>query len=163
MQKKAFTLVELLIYIAISTIILFALTDFVLSISQVNKKGVIISEVENQGLQIMNTISQKIRNADSIASPSVSASSSALTLNMVVAPSPIVFNISSGVFQIAQNGTTTPLNNNTVAMSNLVFTNLSRVGTPGVVKIEFKLKYNATSIGTMYDYEKTFYGTASLR
>jgi len=161
-MKKAFTLIELLVYIAISTIILFGVVDFIVSIDQMKKRSVVITEVENQGLNIVNIITQKIRNSESIISPTQGNSNSSLSLNMVSSPTPASFTLQGTNLQmIDEFGNTEIINNALVSISNIKFSNLTKSETQGSIKIEFTLKYNNTN--SIYNYEKIFYATASLR
>ncbi|HNV97204.1 MAG TPA: prepilin-type N-terminal cleavage/methylation domain-containing protein [bacterium] len=163
-MKKAFTLIELLVYIAISTIILFGIVDFVISIDHMKKRGSIIQEVENQGLNIANIITQKIRNADFIISPIVGNAEENLSLNMVSPNAQVSFTLQGTNLEMKDEfGNVEFINNNLVLVSGIKFINLTKSGTQGNIKIEFTLRYNNESLNSIYDYEKTFYTTGSLR
>ena len=69
------------------------------------------------------------------------------------------FDLSAGT--IRQNSIA--LTNSRIVASNLTFTNLSRAGTPGTIRIQFTLTHINPSGRNEYNYNKTFYGSASLR
>ncbi len=123
-----------------------------------------INEVEQQGLAAMSLIMQTIRNADSITAPTAGASGSALTLIVPAPNNPTVFSLSSGALTVSEaGGTPAILTNNRVVVSGLTFYNLTRLGTPGMLRVEMTLKYLSTASSSPYSYQKTFYGGAALR
>lgn len=138
--KKGFTLIELLLYVSIIGAIIFSVAGFLSLLMQSRVKNQTIAEVEQQGVQVMQIITQTGRNATDINFPSA-------------------FDLSGGV--IHEN--TIALTNSRVDASALTFQNLSRAGTPGTIRIQFTLTHVNSSGRNEYDYTKTFYGTASLR
>jgi len=93
-----------------------------------------------QFVQVMQIITQTGRNATDI--------------NFTTA-----FDLSAGT--IRQNSIA--LTNSRVVASSLTFTNLSRTGTPGAMRIQFTLAHVNPSGRNEYDYSKTFYATSTLR
>lgn len=167
-QLKAgtgFTLIELLLYIAISSILLLALSIFLSTLIQARIKNQTIMEVENQGLLVMRQITQTIRNAEAITVPAEGSNASSLTLDVItVAQDPTMFDVSGGVIQVTE-GAAAPiaLTNSRVTVSSLTFYNLSRTGTPGTIRIQLVLAYVNPSGRNEYSYQKSFFGTATLR
>ena len=138
---------------------------FMFSILQSQAKFKTISEVDQQGIQVAQIISQAIRNSNGITSPTQGNSGSSLTLESAdSAKNPTVFNSNGTNMQIKEGtSVTTPLTNSKVSVSGLSFSNLSLTDTPGVVKFQFTITYINLSGRNEYDYSKTFYGSASLR
>lgn len=164
-MKKGFTLVEMLLYLAILSIVVLAFSSFMFLSYTSRVKAAVIAEVEQQGSQTMSLITQNIRNAASITAPSPGSTSNVLTLTEYTgALSPTTFDQSVGVMRIRE-GASTAVNiiSNRVTAPNLSFQNLSRPGTPGAVRIEFTLTYINPSSRGEYSYSKTFTSTASLR
>src|SRR3990167_4758552 len=94
--KSGFTLIELLLYVAISSVMLLITSLFLQTLLQSRIKNQTIAEVEQQGLQAMQLITQTARNAETITSPSQSASDPSLTLDVIsFASDPTVFDLSS--------------------------------------------------------------------
>lgn len=143
-DAEGFTLIELLLYISIVGVILASVSVFFFIILQSEVKNQAIVEVEQQGAQMMQRITHKIRNAGSINSPLPGQSSASISLDTGS------FNISDFVFP-------------EVSASNLIFKNLSKSDTPGIIQVQFTLSYNNPENKQEYDYSKTFYGSASLR
>lgn len=162
---KGFTLIEILLYISISAVILLSISVFFSMLLQSRIKNQTIAEVEQQGLAVMQLITQTARNAEAITLPTQGASASSLTLDVVeVANDPIIFDIASGVIRITEGaGSALPLTNFRVTASTLTFQNLSRTGTPGAIRIQFILTHINPEGRNEYNFSKIFYGSASLR
>ncbi len=164
-SKGGYTLIEVLLYIVIAVIMISGISALFHLVLEGGAKSRTITEVEQQGSQIMHLITQTIRNAEGINSPTEGNSSSTLSLNVVDAgDDPTVFGISGGSIYINEgSGSNVDLMNSNVTASGLTFENVSRTGTPGSVKIEFTLEH-VNSLGlNIYDYSKTFYGSATVR
>lgn len=164
-NKKGFTLIELLVYIGISSIVLFAMIGQYVVLLQMRVKHQTIAEVEQQGKFVMQLIGQTVRNAEAINSPSFGSQSNSLSVDVIeAADDPTLFDVSGGQIRVTQ-GTGSAVNVTSVLLnpSSLLFENVSGATTPGAVRIQFTLsRVNAAGL-IPYAYEKTFYGTASLR
>ena len=163
--NNGFTLLELLLYISISSIILLVTSLFLSTLLEGRVKNQTIAEVEQQGVQVMQIITQTLRNADTINSPSIGLNSSSLSVNTIVGSNnPTIFDLSGGVIRIKEGtGNVVPLTNSKITVSSLSFFNLSRVGTPGVIRVQFNLSFVNNSGRNEYSFSKTFTGSASLR
>ena len=164
-MKKGFTIIEVLIYIAIATMLLFSLSSFIISVVDLRERAKVVNEIEQQGAQLMDTITRILREADSINSPTPGTFADNLSLSISEpAKNPTVFNLSNQILQITQ-GFASPenLSNNSVLIEDLKFINLSYPDTPGIVQIQFTLKYNYLNNRKNFNYIKTFQSSASLR
>src|SRR5262245_23945386 len=125
-NKTGYTLIELLLYVSIVGILLTATVMFVGSVMSARVKTQSIAEVEQQGTFIMDYISQTIRNADSITTPTAGNSAAGLTLAVPTGVlSPTVFDLSSGVVRVKEGaGSAIALSGSKVTITNLTFTNL---------------------------------------
>ena len=164
-NRKAFTLVETLLYVAIVSTLIFLMSAFLYFILESRTKFQTISEVENQGIQVVNIITQTIRDTENITLPVRGTSAASITLDVVdIAKDPIIFNSSGDNIQIKEGiGSIIPLTSSRVSVSELTFENISRDNTPGIVRFNFTLSYNSDSNRNEYKYSRTFYGSASLR
>ena len=94
---RGFTLIELLLYTSIVGSLLLAITGFFGLVLESRVKNQTIIEVDQQGMAALERITQTIRNASSITSPSTGATGSSLTLAMPTAGiNPTIFDISGG-------------------------------------------------------------------
>jgi Tfp pilus assembly protein PilW len=164
-NPKGFTLIEMLLYIAITSAMLLAISVFLMALIQSRVKNQTIAEVDQQGIQVMQMLTQIARNAEAITSPAQGASASSLTLDVISATNdPTIFNLSNGVINITEGtGTTVALTNSQVTADSLTFKNLSRTSTPGTIRIQFTLSHVNLENRNEYSFTKTFTGTATLR
>jgi Tfp pilus assembly protein PilW len=164
-KQKGFTLLELLLYIATSAAILLVISGFLSVLLKARIKNQTVSDVEMQGQAVMRLMTQTIRNSSAINSPANGVSASSISLNTYVpAQNPTIFDLSGGVLQIKEGvGAVIPLTNSRVTVSGVTFHNLSRVGSPGTVHLQFTLTRVNVSGRNEYTYTKTFTGSASLR
>ncbi len=163
-KQSAFTLIELLIYSALSGVIILAVSAFVFIIWQSQAKSRTISEVEQQGAQIMDNILRQIRAAEAINSPVPTNNASTLNLAALAPNNPIVIDEVGGDLRLTL-GANAPivLDNNQVTISNLSFANYGRNNTTGSIRVSFSVSYINNSNRQAYDYQQTFIGTASPR
>lgn len=163
-RSAGYTLIELLLYIAISSILLSSITVFAGLVVEARVKNQSIAEVDQQGARAMEIITQTIRNATSITAPAAGASANQLTLVVPTgALSPTVFNLSGSTLQITEGaGAAVALTTNEVQISNLTFKNVTRSGTPGIVQISFTVDRTNTSGRNEYTYQKVFTTSAEV-
>lgn len=139
-HTKGFTLIELLLYISILGVVIFSITGFLILLMQSRIKNQTIADVEEQGALVMQIMTQAGRNAADI--------------NFTDA-----FDLSGSVLR--ENAIA--LTNSHVVASGLTFTNLSRAGTHGTIRIQFTLSHSNPSGRNEYEYSKTFYDSATIR
>lgn len=164
-NKQGFTLIEMLLYVALSGVILLAVSLFFSLSLSARAKAQSIAEVEQQGAIAMKTMTQIIRNASAVSSPSAGATSSALTITVPTgAKSPTIFDASSGVLRVQEGvGSAVSLTDRRVIISNLVFSNLTGGAPHGAVRIQFTLSRINASSTNEYNYTQNFTGSAALR
>ena len=164
-KQAGYTLIELLLYVAIVGVLLSAVTAFFGVTTDARIKNQTVNEVNTQGTFAMDYITQTIRNATSVTSPAAAATDSQLTLVVPTGTlSPTVFNLSSGVLQVKE-GTATAiaLTNSKVQVTNLTVKNLTRSGTSGTVQVSITVSRVNTANDADYDYTRTFTTTAAIR
>lgn len=162
---KGYSLVELLLYIAIASITISSISAYIFIVYSSKIKTETIEEVEQNGTRIMQILTQTIRNASDINSPSLGNTSSSLSLNTsTVSKNPTVFDLNNSVVRITE-GTGAPINltSNRVRATNLSFANVSRNATPGAIRITLTLKHINPDNKNEYNYSQTFYNTATVR
>jgi Tfp pilus assembly protein FimT len=165
---RGFTLIEMVLYVSLCSIILFSLSMFLSFLLSARVKSQTINEVNQQGFQIMHLITQTIRNSRSVEVPGVGATSSSLSVttgNMLL--NPTVFR-ASGTLLVTQEASqqVSPLTNSRVKVSDLVFQNISSSSSlDRIVRVRFTLDYNNSGSTTKqeYSFTRTFSGSATLR
>jgi type II secretory pathway pseudopilin PulG len=164
-SKKGFTLVEMLLYVAICSVILISLTTFLSFLLNASVKNQTIAEVEHNGLQVLQLMTQTIRNGKGINTPILATSSSTLSIKTVATTTdPILFDLASGTLRIKEGASGyIPLTSGRVIISSLMFKNTSASSTDGgSVDITFIVSYLNQSGTNEYSFSKTFNGTASF-
>lgn len=163
--QKGFTLIELLLYVSIVGAMILSVSAFLPLFMQSRVKNQTISEVEQQGVQVMQVVTQITRNATAINTPAQGLSAASLSVNVVdSAKSPTVFDLSNGVIRIKEgSGSLVSLTNSGIIVSGLSIQNLSRTGTKGVVRIQFTITHINPEGRQEYNFSKIFYETASRR
>ncbi|OGY92189.1 MAG: hypothetical protein A3B31_00695 [Candidatus Komeilibacteria bacterium RIFCSPLOWO2_01_FULL_53_11] len=164
-RSSGFTLIELIIYVAITTILVSLITLFLASLQEARIKSETVAEVEQQGLQVLQRMTHAIRNAQTITSPSVGSSGASLVLDVIAAAAdPTVFDESGGAIRITEGaGSAVPLTNDYVTMSALTFSNRTAAGTPGLVQVIFTITRLNIVGRNEYAYTRTFGTSVSLR
>jgi len=156
-RQKGYTLIELLLYVAIMGALLTTVTYFFGTVASARVKDQTILEVNDQGMVLMNYMTQTIRNATSITAPAVGATGPSLTLAVPTSSlSPTVFSA------VALPGASVPLTNDKVQVDSLTFKNLSRPSTPGSIQISFVLSRVNSNNRNEYEYQKAFTTTAEV-
>jgi len=141
-SQKSFTLIELLLYISIISLVLISITGFFWNIASGNIKESSYQEVQQNGRFVMTKITQEIKKAIGINSPVLGSSANSLSLKMSDSNlNPTIFDVSGGKLRITQ-GASAPIELTTdqVVANNLQFTNLSYLNTPGTIRVETTLE-----------------------
>ncbi|MBI2473227.1 prepilin-type N-terminal cleavage/methylation domain-containing protein [Candidatus Uhrbacteria bacterium] len=164
-HNKGFTLVELVVYIGLASIVFLAVIGQQMTFLQMRVKHQTIAQVEQEGQFVMQLITQTLRNAQAINSPPAGSSASILSIDVFDAvDDPTVFDVSGGQIRLTQgSAAAVEITSGLLSVASFTIENVSRLDTPGSVRIQFTLsRINAGGV-IPYAYEKTFYGTASLR
>jgi Tfp pilus assembly protein PilW len=163
-QPKGFSLIELVLYVGISSMLLMGLLALTSAVLESRIKDTTIAEVEQQGAQLTRIMTDSIHNATWVSLPGQGDMAAALALSTISSTtSPTVFDLFSGVVRITE-GTNTPiaLTSSRVAVSGLKFWSTSAPNTPNTVRFQFLLSNAAGSSRSEYSYQKTFAGSAAL-
>lgn len=164
--NKGFSLIELLLYIAIVSIMMVVITSFFGTIVESSLRSQTINEVQQNSTQILNFITQNIRNASNINSPSTG--NNATSMIITVSGSPIGFDLNSGNIRYTANPldslpTYVNLNSNRVTVTSLTFTNMTGGNSEGNIRIQMTLSRVNPDSRTVLNYTETFYADAALR
>ena len=149
MYKGGFTLLELLLYIAILGILMVVISNMFISLSKGSGQSQARNEVDTSIRFATELLRQDIKNASSISVPASGGSSSTLTL--VRNSTTIVYDISAGVLR-RQEGVASPVSvtNPNITVSTPTFTRIENINTLFsrtniAIKINMTFGYNSTS------------------
>ena len=163
---KGFTLVEMILYVSICSVVLLAASMFLTVLLETRVRSQSIAEVNQQGFQVMSLITSTIRNGRSIQTPVAGATSSTVSITTSNALlNPTIFDISSSTFRIKEGATNPiPLTNSRVKVSGLMFQNLSSSSSiEKIIRITYTISYLSNQDKYEYMYSKVFTGSATLR
>ena len=169
---QGFTLIELVIYIAILGTVLLSFTYFGLNVAGTRNKVNVVEEVQANGRIALAVLSQRIRDATGVnTSTSVFGANpggGVLSLMMADVPTknPTVFRLDavSKALQI-QEGTANAIfiTSLQVQVTNLVFTNLTSTGSRANIRIELTISYNNPSGDPNFSYTASWTTTVGAR
>ena len=162
--QEGVTLLEVVLYIGIVTILLSAIIPFAWNIIEGGVKSATGQEVFTQGQYVANRITFEIRNASDINSVSPTQISLA-TANP--ATNPTIISLNAGVINLQQ-GSSTPIALNSVntTIPSLTFTNYSSAdGKTQNIQYVFTIKANYAGAGTRQEYNASvnMEGSAEVR
>ena len=168
MNKRGFTFIETLIYIAIIGAVLTAFVNFILAVSASRNKSYTEQEVNANLRTALSVISHKIKSASGV---NLGASIFGLNpgvLSLVMTSStlnPTIISVvsSTGRLQITEGaGAAQYLTSERVRVSNLLFTNLTGDSTQSNIGVDFTIIY-ASSPDSNYSFTKSWQTTVGMR
>lgn len=164
-QRRGFTLLEVVLYSAIVSLIVFSITTSLVILLQTREKSQTLLNLKEEGSHVLQTIVRSIENARGINSPAAGGSAATLSLTMTNgAANPTVFQQSGGAMMISEgSGGNVSLTSSKMIISNLTFTNVSAAGTPGIIRVQFTITHHNPNSQYEYAASETFYSSASLR
>ncbi|KKR78338.1 MAG: hypothetical protein UU23_C0001G0102 [Candidatus Curtissbacteria bacterium GW2011_GWA1_40_9] len=136
--KKGFTLIELIMYMALMSIFLVVLSELFLSILEVRKESEATSGVEQDARYILSRLYYDLNRASSITTPATPGSSSS-TLVAIISGDTNSYSASGGNLTLTNNAGTNNLNSSASSISNLNFQKIGASGIGQTVKIDFTL------------------------
>lgn len=137
-SKKGFTIVELLVYIGILSILLIAFTEIFSSSLRVQLDSQSTSSLEHDAQFVITRMRYDIARATSITTPSAIGGQSG-TLQIVVGGIPYTYANNSGTLTLNNSIETDSLNSNNTTISNLSFTRIGNAGGDNTIKVFFTI------------------------
>jgi type II secretory pathway pseudopilin PulG len=147
-RKRAFTLVELLIYAAIFSVVTVAFTTILLTTVQIQVQQESRAEVNQQSQFALQEVQYYVERASLVDMPQDTATTTLKLWLGVNSQDPTFIKLSSGTLYLQQTatGTLQALTSNKVTVSNLAFTR--RANPPGhdSVNVSFTMAYNSPNL-----------------
>lgn len=161
-QKNGYTLVEIVIYLAILSVFFIIIVNSILSFTKPYREILALRVIERSGLDVMERVTRDIRSASSVdtANSILGTSPGVLVLNSLHnSVTSTKFYIDSGVLKVDVNGVYQgPLTTGGVSITNLVFYHLSN-SVSSAVKIDMTLQITVGSTTKI----KKYYSTVILK
>ena len=163
-KKRGFSLLELLIYIGVLSIIVVVITNILISLSNSNSQSQARSEVNSSVRFASELLQQDLKNASAVSVPSFGNPSTSLTL--VRNNKTITYDVSEGVLRRTE-GQNDPSNitNSSVIVSSVTFTrieNTNAVFDKTNVSIKIKMTFTYNSAVPSLTYSTSLENTVSL-
>lgn len=165
-NRRGFTLLEIVLYLSVAAAVLYAasLLYSTAALSEVRNHARV--EVEESAGHTLRTLTQAIRNAESVTTPASLASGESLVLVMSeAAENPTTITLVGGVVLLQEgSGSPVPLSSSEeVEVGELQFSNRSETSVSDSIQIEFSMSYRSLSDRSEFEYAETYYGTATTR
>jgi prepilin-type N-terminal cleavage/methylation domain-containing protein len=136
--KKGFTIVELLISLAIMSVLITILAQLFASILSLRQKSETVSAIAQDSRYILLRLSYDLARSDSIVSPAAGASGS--TLSLMIGGTSYVYSESGGVLSLSVGGgSPSILNSPSTTLSNFNFTGNQAIGGNASIGLSFTI------------------------
>lgn len=146
--RKGTTLIEVLLYTILVAFFIVLVTSYASNISSGKVKNDATAEV-NDNVQItILEISSAIRNAKGLVTPENQGEISSVLIVTTAEDQRVTFDLAGGRLRVTENGgLPVEITSAKVEVSNLVFSNLTRAGTQGNIRVQMKIsRVNPTNI-----------------
>lgn len=159
-SNKGYTLIELVIYIALLTVLLYILTEVFIGMLKIQTESEVTSQIQQDGRFITSRLIYDIRRASSIAYP-ILIGSSGSELQIVVNAENYTYQQNNNKLELVNAYGTSMLNGYGTQISNLQFTRVGNMSGKPSIQIRFTL----TSLIPRYEGfdQKNFQTTIALR
>jgi type II secretory pathway pseudopilin PulG len=138
-KSTGFTLVELLMYMGLLSILLLILTNILVTLLQAKADSEATSAVEQDGRFVISRLKYDLARASSVSLPAaLGATSSSLT--MVIDGTNVTYASSSGTLQLTSASGSGSLLSSESTLTNLSFQKLGAIGTKETIKINIGIQ-----------------------
>lgn len=164
-KDSGYTMIELLLYVAIIGVVLAALTSFFAMSTESRVKSQTVNEVNSQGVFAIDNMTQAIRGATSVTSPTIGTTGTSLTLvTPTPALNPTIYSVVGGVLQVKEGSAAAiVLTNSDVQVTSMSVIDVTRSGTTSILQINLTLNRVNPSGRSEYTYQRTFTTSSGLR
>jgi type II secretory pathway pseudopilin PulG len=148
MRKRGFTVLELLVYTAIFSVVIVGFITIFVTIVRIQGNQSSSAEVDTQSTFLLQQIQYYVEQSSLIDMPQ-DAPTSTLTLRMAnPGQDPTTLYVSNGVLYMQQTTSSAPqaLSSNLITISNISFTKRSNVPAHDSVDVSLTVAYNTTNI-----------------
>lgn len=125
--KRGYTLIELLVFMGIVSILLVMLTNMLASIIDVRQESESISSIEQDGNYILARFAYDIQRAQTINSPA-SLGQNGFSLDISIDGINNLYNLNNGILTVTNNNGILQFNSANSSVSNLNFLRLGNAG-----------------------------------
>jgi len=163
---RGFTLVELLVYVALCAFLLVGIVNSMLILTDAYRTVSNARKIERSAITLMDRIIREARRSTGITGGAFDVQSGSVTLEAGSSTSPeITFELQNGRAVVTEDGDTSPLTDDDVIVESMIFSryplyNIQFATSSVLLKVDFTLTSGSTSHALT---SRTFYGSAILR
>jgi hypothetical protein len=162
-KYKAYSLIEVLLYMALTSMLVITLSTFYTSLMQARQRNFVVREVNEQAVFITDQLRQKLSDSSQVNTPAVGTQSQTLDIDTQSFGN-IQFRVTNNLLEISTDGGPyQQLSTDSVTLTNLSFSNVSDGTTSDVITISFDLSYTATSNRAEENYSNSYQTTVTLK
>ena len=155
-KRPGTTLVELLLFLAFFALSSGVLITFFFMTSEQRVRQQAIATVEQTGVQLTQTLTNRIRSSERILDPALGATGSLLALQLSDADlHPTIITLSGSLLYVGEANTIKAISSDDVEISNLLITNTSSAADRASVLIQFTVM-RTVPLSIPLDYSRTF-------
>lgn len=158
-RNRGFTLVELVVYMGLLTIILAILSQIFGSLTDIQLESESNSTLNQDEAFIVSRLGYDIRRASSISTPASNGTGS-VTLSLVISGTTYVYSLSNGNLMLNDGTNSWRLNSYNTTVSGLDFDRIGNAGGKSTIRTTLQLD---TLVNTRGNNSKTIVTTVSLR
>lgn len=146
-SRQGFTLLELIVFVAIFSFTIVGFVSILVSITKVQVKQGSSAEVSQQSQYILQTLQYYVERSSLIEAETNTASSSIKLRMTADAEDPtLIFASGTGIYIKVGTGENLPLTSNRVSVSNMTFTKRSSAPAKDSVSIGFTISFNTQNL-----------------
>lgn len=135
---RGFSIMEMVVYIGLLSILLFVLSDILISALDVQLESQSASSIEQDGRYVLAKLLYDIKQAQAIVTP-VNIGDTAPTLQITEGGIPYTYSLNNGNLVLNRSGTIDSLNGFDTTISNLSFQRLGNTGGSNTLQIKFTI------------------------
>lgn len=165
-MKKGFTLVEVMLYVTIVSVLLIVVVQYWSSLIGSAVRIRLEQDAQDSSRFAVETLGSYVRRATGISAPGPGATSTVLQLQMPDAgENPTIFDVDNGILRVAP-GDSGPYEiiPEKVEVTSIEFSNLTAsTSTPGVLQVRFVMTALQPTAGQFVNISKTVQTSFSIR
>ncbi len=165
--QSGFSLIELIIYVALVSIIVTGFVSFAIDLAASSQKAKVQLQVQQNARFAMETILREIRQAQGLdeLNSTFGAHPGAITLEQAdPLNDPTVIDVENGILRIMRGAQgTEEITDESLEITDLVFENLSTPGRVQVLRVALTLRHANPDQSEIFEADSTLYGTAVIR
>lgn len=158
-MTKGFTLIEVVLYIALLGMVLTAITAITIGIVQTNQKLHTVDEVQYNTRFVSERVKKAVRESISVNASASTFDSHPGTLTLIHpdgAEDPTIFSISNGTFQVIRGtGPAVDLTTENVQVTNFVLKDRTPPDERSSIIVELTISHNNPTGSNIYSYEES--------